>query len=297
MSQYLANLTEVEADFMKQQVVDYDKINYEYNNLEDEGYLAEYAKKYKNNELLIDDVELEDAELAAYNNILEAQKKIQYLENKERGLTESSSSILFSRSREPIFDADAIKGCLNKLPILTKNLDWIYHLRLDSLRPLTVNDPEDDVDRELQFYNQALSSAKEGFLQLHELNIPVHRPDDYFAEMVKSDEHMERIKNKIIKVRETIQEREKNRERKKQQKIGKQLKAEKLKEKIARKKEGIKAVEHWRKTQGGKGKEFNIEQAEKDYKQFASDDKKRKTGGNKEKKRPGKNKRQKQNRF
>ena len=35
--------------------------------------------------------------------------------------------------------------------------------------------------------------AKQGLLKLEELGIPFRRPEDYFAEMVKSDQHIQKV--------------------------------------------------------------------------------------------------------
>lgn len=42
-------------------------------------------------------------------------------------------------------------------------------------------------------YQQALSAVQLGQRKLEELNIPITRPDDYFAEMVKTDDHMRKV--------------------------------------------------------------------------------------------------------
>ena len=42
-------------------------------------------------------------------------------------------------------------------------------------------------------YQQAQSSAGIGRRKLEELGIQTTRPDDYFAEMVKTDDHMRKV--------------------------------------------------------------------------------------------------------
>ena len=39
----------------------------------------------------------------------------------------------------------------------------------------------------------ALTSAKAGYVKLKASGIPFSRPPDYFAEMIKSDAHMEKV--------------------------------------------------------------------------------------------------------
>ena len=43
------------------------------------------------------------------------------------------------------------------------------------------------------------------------LGIPYLRPDDYFAEMLKSDQHMGKVKARMIRVQEGIQAAEQRR--------------------------------------------------------------------------------------
>ena len=42
-------------------------------------------------------------------------------------------------------------------------------------------------------YQQACSSVKVGLRKLEELGVPTQRPEDYFAEMVKNDDHMRKV--------------------------------------------------------------------------------------------------------
>lgn len=42
-------------------------------------------------------------------------------------------------------------------------------------------------------YQQAQSAVAVGLRKLEELDIATTRPDDYFAEMVKTDDHMRKV--------------------------------------------------------------------------------------------------------
>lgn len=57
-----------------------------------------------------------------------------------------------------------------------------------------VSDVNDDLSRELAFYRQALDTVINGWRILEKVEgIPVRREEDYFAEMLKSDEHMLKV--------------------------------------------------------------------------------------------------------
>ena len=86
-----------------------------------------------------------------------------------------------------------------KLKQLTENANpdpdkaWLETLAVTSTERLELDDAEDDLKRELAFYNQALSAVKMAQTRLEKLGVPHVRPDDYFAEMVKSDKHMLKV--------------------------------------------------------------------------------------------------------
>lgn len=61
----------------------------------------------------------------------------------------------------------------------------------------TIPDPNDDLTRELEFYRIARDGAVQGRSLLQKEKVPFTRPTDYFAEMVKTDEHMGKIKKKL----------------------------------------------------------------------------------------------------
>lgn len=83
-----------------------------------------------------------------------------------------------------------------------------------------------DFKREILFYRQAQSAAIEGIKKLHELNISTKRPDDYFAEMAKTDEHMQRIRTQLVAKQEGQVKSERIRQLREQKKIGKLLQRE-----------------------------------------------------------------------
>ena len=48
-------------------------------------------------------------------------------------------------------------------------------------------------------YRQAQASVLEGVSKLHKLGVKTKRPEDYFAEMAKTDDHMKKVKNIVFK--------------------------------------------------------------------------------------------------
>ena len=50
-----------------------------------------------------------------------------------------------------------------------------------------------DFKRELIFYRQAQATVLEVLPRLQSMGVPTKRPEDYFAQMAKSDEHMNKV--------------------------------------------------------------------------------------------------------
>ena len=67
-----------------------------------------------------------------------------------------------------------------------------------STEPVQIKDVEDDLTRELAFYKQSLDAVKEGRERLRKEGVPFARPADYFAEMVKSEEQMGKVRQKMV---------------------------------------------------------------------------------------------------
>ncbi|KAF7562581.1 hypothetical protein G7046_g1565 [Stylonectria norvegica] len=61
-----------------------------------------------------------------------------------------------------------------------------------------IPDVSDDLQRELAFYSQSLEAVRKARTKLRAEGVPFSRPKDYFAEMVKEDEHMDKIKAKLV---------------------------------------------------------------------------------------------------
>lgn len=78
-----------------------------------------------------------------------------------------------------------------------------------------------DFKREILFHRQAQAAVVEGIKRLHDLGIVTKRPDDYFAEMAKTDEHMQRIRKVLLAKQEGIAKSERARQLREQRRIGK----------------------------------------------------------------------------
>ncbi|KAI6044914.1 eukaryotic rRNA processing [Pisolithus marmoratus] len=141
-----------------------------------------------------------------------------------------------------------------------KRSSWIHQLpwteTLVVTYPETIDvDVNDDLNRELAFYKQALHSAERARTLAAKHSLPFTRPPDYFAEMVKSDAHMERIRMKLLDERAGIKKSEEKKREREAKKFGKQVQIEKQKERERSKKEMSERLKSLKRTDG---EEFDV---------------------------------------
>ncbi|KAG8470758.1 hypothetical protein KFE25_009179 [Diacronema lutheri] len=113
--------------------------------------------------------------------------------------------------------------------------------------PIQLDDMDDDLKRELAFYTNAMQAVQAAQAKLDELGVPHQRPDDYFAEMVKTDAHMARVKTKLIKQQTDAKEAEERRKARDNKKFGKQFQAAKAVERAQKRKASTDAAKGLRK--------------------------------------------------
>jgi rRNA-processing protein EBP2 len=145
-----------------------------------------------------------------------------------------------------IYNAEAMHDKLEDIA-WTQQQPWIETLAITSSAPTHVANIDDDLERELAFYNQALGSAQVAIKRMEEGGIPWRRPPDYFAEMVKSDEHMAKVKEQLLHEQNVIEGAEQRRKQREAKKFGKQVAAERKKERAQEKKKAITSVSALRK--------------------------------------------------
>uniref|UniRef100_A0A5K3FGC5 rRNA-processing protein EBP2 homolog n=2 Tax=Mesocestoides corti TaxID=53468 RepID=A0A5K3FGC5_MESCO len=115
-------------------------------------------------------------------------------------------------------------------------------------------DPNDDFKREALFYRVAQAAVLEALPRLHELGIPTKRPSDYFAEMIKSDAHMTKVREHLVVNKKRLELRERARQLREQRKFGKQQQKEILEARRLEKKKHMEALKAAKKSPGGKEK-------------------------------------------
>ncbi|XP_015603277.1 probable rRNA-processing protein EBP2 homolog isoform X2 [Cephus cinctus] len=104
-----------------------------------------------------------------------------------------------------------------------------------------------DFRRETMFHRQAQGAVMEGIARLKKLGLPTTRPDDYFAQMAKSDEHMQKVREKLMKKQVIAQRSERVRQLRQQRKVGKQMQIEANLKKHAEKRKMLEEVKKYQK--------------------------------------------------
>ena len=87
----------------------------------------------------------------------------------------------------------ALSQALSSIALPIPTLPFYVHMSVTSPEQVTI-DINDDLSREQAFNKQALEAAQEARRKLVAEGIPFTRPADYFAEMIKDDEHMEKVR-------------------------------------------------------------------------------------------------------
>ncbi|KAL3237214.1 Ebp2p [Nakaseomyces bracarensis] len=110
-----------------------------------------------------------------------------------------------------------------------------------------IKDIYDDTERELAFYKQSLEAVDVAKEKLKKLKVPFKRPLDYFAEMVKNDEHMDKIKHKLVQEASEKKAREDARKQRNLKKFGKQVQVATLQKRQMEKRETLDRIKNLKK--------------------------------------------------
>ena len=122
-----------------------------------------------------------------------------------------------------------------------------------------------------------MEAVKESIDKFDSLGTKWRRPTDYYAEMVKSDEHMKRVKEKLLYEKKLGEEQEERRKQREAKKYSKQVQAEKLKERAQAKNKQINSLKEWRKQRQRNGTSGDGD--ENGWMDFDSEKNKRNNGG------------------
>lgn len=164
-------------------------------------------------------------------------------------LSDEEREDVIPHQRLTINNSAAINASLKRVSFITSQTPFSEHNSLVSQEPIDVPDPNDDLNRELAFYKVCQSAAKTARGLLKNEGVPFTRPGDYFAEMVKSDEHMGRIKKKLYDEAASKKASADARKQRDLKKFGKQVQVAKLQQRHKDKREMLEKINALKKSE------------------------------------------------
>ncbi|KAI2789836.1 rRNA-processing protein EBP2 [Penicillium oxalicum] len=157
-------------------------------------------------------------------------------------LEEDEREDVVPHQRLTINNSAAIKTSLKRISFINQNTPFSEHNSLVSKEPIEVTDPNDDLNRELAFYKVCQAAAIQARGLLKKEGVAFTRPGDYFAEMVKNDEHMDKIKKKLYEEAAGKKAAAEARRQRDLKKFGKQVQVAKLQQRAKEKRDTLEKI-------------------------------------------------------
>ncbi|KAI6202240.1 hypothetical protein M3Y96_00927300 [Aphelenchoides besseyi] len=196
------------------------------------------------------------------------------------GLLPKEGLIQLTRSsepkRNPINKKEELK---QKLFQIKQDLPWSGTLDVTFDEELRIDTKTDDFKRDTTIYNQALCSVRKAIPMLEAEGIPVFRPDDYFAEMSKSDDHMQKVRQRLLNIQKEKEQSENARRIREERKFSAKAKTASVHQKHENKRKLMEAVKNHRK--GIKSQLETMLDNAAEFNDFGEDDEPRKSGRSK----------------
>ncbi|KAJ5881237.1 rRNA-processing protein EBP2 [Penicillium subrubescens] len=190
----------------------------------------------------VEDVEEDEEEDEAENDEDDDDEEEEEEDIPLSDLEDDEREDVIVHQRLTINNSAAIKTSLKRISFITKNTPFSEHNSLVSQEPIEVTDPNDDLNRELAFYKVCQAAAIEARGLLKKEGIPFTRPGDYFAEMVKNDEHMDKIKKKLYEEAAGKKAAAEARRQRDLKKFGKQVQVAKLQQRAKEKRDTLEKI-------------------------------------------------------
>ena len=149
--------------------------------------------------------ELDDKEDEEEDNELEEEEQalraMQHEDESSEGLDVAAEETT-SRQDRTANEAQAMRALAAELSL--PDFEQSFALQLEEGEEAFPANVEDDKLRESAFASLARRAVSEGRAELRRLKLPFARPHDFLAEMLKSDDHMARVKRRILFEQEKI---------------------------------------------------------------------------------------------
>ena len=157
-------------------------------------------------------------------------------------LSSEEKGDLVPHQRLTINNTSALLKAYKSIALPLSTIPFSAHQSITSSAQVSIPDINDDLNRELAFYKQCLDATTEARTRLNGEGVPFSRPTDFFAEMVKSDEHMGKIKSKMTEEAAGKKAAAEARRQRDLKKFGKQVQVAKLQERDKAKRETLDKI-------------------------------------------------------
>lgn len=166
-------------------------------------------------------------------------------------MPDSDREDLYVQTRLTINNQPALLAALKRIAIARDpSTPFSTHQVVLSVDPTAdkIEDISDDLQREQQLFTQCLEAANKARALLRKEGVPFSRPKDYFAEMVKDDGHMEKVKAKLVEEATNKKAAAEARKQRDLKKFGKQVQVQKLQERSKQKRETLEKIKELKKS-------------------------------------------------
>jgi len=151
-----------------------------------------------------------------------------------------------TRVRQTINNKEGLLAALRRFALDTnpKTVPFAFHQSIVASKNTEESIPsiDDDLQRELAFMNQSLEAARQARVLLRKEGVPFTRPTDFFAETVRSDETMQKVKAKMIEEATAKKASAEARKQRDLKKFGKQVQVQKQQERAKQKRETLEKI-------------------------------------------------------
>ncbi|EAQ90636.1 hypothetical protein CHGG_02571 [Chaetomium globosum CBS 148.51] len=151
-----------------------------------------------------------------------------------------------TRVRQTINNKEGLLAALRRFALNTnpKTVPFAFHQSVVSSKITEESIPsvEDDLQRELAFMNQSLEAARQARTLLRKEGVPFTRPTDFFAETVRSDETMQKVKAKMVEEATAKKASAEARKQRDLKKFGKQVQVQKQQERAKQKRDTLEKI-------------------------------------------------------
>jgi len=169
-----------------------------------------------------------------------------------------------------------------KVPSDAKRVPWVDTLCIDGWKEVPKNvKAKDGVKLEAAFMELAMDAVKESYRRLRVMKVPASRPTDFYAEMMRTDSQMFKVRARASEEQRRIQVVESRKKNQNSKKFAKEVRSKRILEKAGEKRKTLDDIADWSKKRKEDGRNADDQDL---------DDILDKQGGNKDGKGKGKGK-------